>query len=76
MDLTRPAKHADSDDMRYLIFGIYVLGAAFVCGIISLAVANRVPDGLGLPVQLLAAVGGGYYGYRQAKKNEAARLSQ
>jgi hypothetical protein len=60
--------------MRYFIYGVYILGAAFVCGIISLAVANRVPEGFGLAVQLLAAAGGGYYGYRQAKKNEAPRL--
>jgi hypothetical protein len=62
--------------MRYVIYGIYIVGAAFVCGIIALAVANRVPEALGFPVQLLAALGGGYYGYRQAKKNEAARLPQ
>jgi hypothetical protein len=60
--------------VRYLIYGVYILGAAFVCGIISLALANRVSGGLGFPVQLLAIVGGGYYGYRQAKKNEAPRL--
>jgi hypothetical protein len=60
--------------MRYLTFGIYILGAAFVCGVISLILANRAPGGLGLPIQLLAVLGGGFYGYRQAKKNSAPRL--
>jgi hypothetical protein len=66
--------HADSHGVRYLTYGIYILGAAFVCGVISLLLANRAPGALGLPIQLLAVVGGGFYGYRQAKKNEAPRL--
>lgn len=61
--------------MRYVIYGIYILGAAFVCSFVMLAVVNRVPGAVGLPLQLLAAIGGGYYGYRQAKKNEAAQLN-
>jgi hypothetical protein len=60
--------------VRYLTYGIYILGAAFVCGVISLILANRASGSLGLPIQLLAAIGGGYYGYRQAKKNEAPRF--
>ena len=71
MPAPRPA--ADSGLMRYVVYGIYVLGAAFVCSFVMLAVVNPVPGALGVPLQLLGAVGGGYYGYRQAKKNEAAR---
>jgi hypothetical protein len=61
--------------MRYVVYGLYIIGTAFVCSFLSLAVVNRVPAALGFPLQLLAAFGGGYYGYRQAKKNEAARAT-
>jgi hypothetical protein len=69
-DLRVPAGAADF--MRAVIFGIYILGAALVCSFVMLAVVNRVPGPVGVPLQLLAAIGSGYYGFRQAKKNEAA----
>jgi hypothetical protein len=60
--------------MHHATYAIYILGAAFVCGVLSLVVANRMPGGIGIAVQALAVVGGGYYGYRQAKKNQAPPL--
>jgi len=59
--------------MKLFQYAAYVVGAAFVCGFFGLIVANRAPAPAGAVIEIVACALGGWYGYRQAKKNLAPR---